>query len=463
MADKTSIQEAAQAYLCSIADGMGIVNFKKAVTKFYAFELEKKKTQNKDVITYDDFVQIINSIDSKGTVLSEAYNKTFVVAPGVTLTDIKKLFDGDEEWLKSSINIAKTLFEEIGTIDRDFTKIQRPGWKDIFYVRGDKEVMGNISKLFSIAKKTLERSPAQLSKIGDVKFTNINKWSTADIYFASNNAKKHIKNKLNNKNLDFIELNKLISDLIDSGDLLPLSLKKQPNRVTIKKVNFDRNKEEKMLAEIRYVGKSKWKPLYANDDNNGKITFHESQNSKGVGIGPSIPSTKYIAFYYSNKESSSKNENFKIQFRHDPSGESGGAYKGEVVTGTDAKAGSVSGEMIPELMKLFDPLAAATFKETHKTQKDEFKKEKKKENVKIEKFRPLYSKKNRTKYKKGQSPYDFKMSELSNKYVGNILNQLLIDFFESPSDTEEKDKRIRKFIEYATATSLGSSKFVLAK
>lgn len=463
MADDTAIQEAAQAYLCSVVDGIGLSNFNKVVAKLYAFETEKKKSQKKAVINFNDFAQIVNTVDSRETVLTEAYNKSFVDAPGVALNDIKKLFDKDDEWLKSSINIAKTLFEEIGNIDSNFTKIQRPGWKDIFYVRGDKEVMGNISKLFSIAKKNLDKSPDQLSRIGNVKFTNINKWSTADIYFASKNAKKEINDNLKNKHLDFLELNKLISDLIDSGDLLPLSLKKQPNKVTIKKVNFDRKKEEKLLAEIRYVGKSNWKPLYANDDGNGKITFHETKNSKGIGTGPAIPSAKYIAFYYSNKESLSKNENFRIQFRHDPSGESGGAYKGEVVTGTDAKAGSVSGEMIPELMQLFDSRAAATFKQDHASAKKDFQKEKKEENARIEKFKPIYSKSKRSKYKKGQSPYDYKMSELSNKYVGNKLNSLLIDFFESPSNAQERDRRIRKFIEYATATSAGSSKFVLAK
>lgn len=463
MADKTAVQEAAQAYFCSIADGMGLDSYKRATSKFYEFITYKKGLDKKYEPTFEDFAQILKTLKFKDSFLQEAYNKSFVDAPGVSLNEITKLFNEDPDWLKSSLNIAKTLFEEVGKIERDLVKITSKGWKDIFYVRGDEEIMGNISKLFGVARKNSQKNPAKIKSIGGVKFDNINKWSTADIYLGSKDAKKKISEMLKIKELDFIQLNKLISDLIDSGDLLPLSLKKQPNRVTIKKVNFNRKKEEEFLSEIRYVGKSDWKPLYAKDDGKGNITFHYAKNSKGEGTGASVNAGKYIAFYYTDKESLSKKEKYQVNFRHDPSGESGGAYKGEIVTGSEARGGSVSGEMISEIMMLFDKQLANKFKTAHTNGKKAFKAAKKEEIEFHKKFKPVYSKDNRSNYAKGKSPYDFKMSELSNKYISNELNSLLIDFFEGPSKKETRDARIRKFVEYAAATSLGSAKFVLAK
>lgn len=455
MTDKTAIQEAAQAYFCSVADGMGLVSYKKAKKAFYDLSLSNKRYKP----TFEDFGQILNTLKFKDSFLKEAYDKSYVDAPGVSFNEIIKLLNEDPDWLKSSLNIAETLFEEIGKIEKDLVKITSKGWKDIFYVRGDKEIMGNISALFGVAKKNLQKNPAKIKNIGGVKFDNINKWSTADIYLGSKDAKKKINETLKIKELDFIQLNKLISDLIDSGDLLPLSLKKQPNKVTIKKVNFNRKKEEEFLSEIRYVGKNDWKPLYAKDDGKGNITFHYTKNSKGEGTGASVNSGKYIAFYYTNKESLSKSQKYQINFRHDPSGDSGGAYKAEIITGPEARGGSVSGDMISDIMMLFDKQLANKFKTAHANGKKAFK-DAKKEFSKNSK--PVYSKNNRSNYPKGKSPYDLKMSELSNKYISNELNSLLIDFFEN-SKEETSDARIRKFVEYAAATSLGSAKFILAK
>jgi hypothetical protein len=454
MADKTAVREAAQAYFCSIADGVGLAKFQQISSSFYDLEKELKKKRQK--ITYADFVSLFTTKKDK-SILESAYKSNYVDAPGVTLNDIEKLFDEKNDWLKSSINIALELMNEIDSIDRDFVKIKSPGWGDLFYVRGDDEIMGTIAKLFKLAK---QNQGTNYKSLGNVRFDNINKWSTADIYFGSNDGLKKLKEKLKVKTLDFIELNKLISDLIDSADLLPLSLKFQPGNVTIKKVNFNRSKEEKYLSSLMYVGRNEWAPLYAYDDGKGNITFHYKAADAKTGRNP-VSAGKYVAFYFNDKNTIDKNS--RIQFRHDPSA---GAYKAEVVVGKEARGGSVSGEVVTDIIKLFDASLAAKYNTSLIAGKRQYMQEKRKEIAYHEdpkNNKKMYSKDERSKYPKDKSPYDFKMSQLSNETTGNILNSIMIEFFESPRDQEEKNRRIRKFIEYSTAISVGSSKFVLAK
>jgi hypothetical protein len=116
--------------------------------------------------------------------------------------------------------------------------------------------MGNIQKLFTIANE----SPMTVKK--QVSFGNVNKWNPADIYLASDKAKKQFKDTLSKakpKAFTFSNLNILTSDLIDSGDLLPLSLKKTTSTVTFQRVNFDRKKELETLKKLSVTGVSDWK------------------------------------------------------------------------------------------------------------------------------------------------------------------------------------------------------------
>ena len=87
----------------------------------------------------------------------------------------------------------------------------------------DNFVMSFFTEL--IKNKNKHKDPqAEIIKIPR-PFENINKWSTADIYFASDAAKKEIANMITEKKLDYTKLNAFISKMISSGDILPLSLK----------------------------------------------------------------------------------------------------------------------------------------------------------------------------------------------------------------------------------------------
>lgn len=220
----TKLFESAQALFCAMADYLGSVKSKQILNyKIYP--------------TYYDFKL------SNAKLIEDAYSK--LKTTGVKLNEMEKVLLKDVDWYKSSINIAVKLIEEIDKIDRDFSKIKSPGWTDFLYYRGAQggnEVMENIEKLFSIANKK------------EKQFGDINKWSPADIYFASKLAETKIQNVVSKPpdGFNFVNLNQLINSLIDSGDLLGVSLKKSPDGVKIYRINFSEEENEKLLEDIKY-------------------------------------------------------------------------------------------------------------------------------------------------------------------------------------------------------------------
>jgi hypothetical protein len=202
MADKTALAESSQALFCAVADFLG----------------ENKSDKILDIkkyLTYTDFKRAVGE-----GIVSKAEKR--IRTPGVSLTDIETFLGKNNDWYKSSVLIALKLVKDISGVDADF-KLKQEGFQNLFYFRGDQEVMGNIEQLFKIANK----SP--ITEKNQVKFGNVNKWSPADIYLATDIARSKISQEVQKakpKTYSFIDLNILTSNLIDSGDLLPLSLKK---------------------------------------------------------------------------------------------------------------------------------------------------------------------------------------------------------------------------------------------
>ena len=392
MAGQTAIQESAQALFCAIADFLGAQETKKS------FDVDKFPT-------YKDFYTKVKAPSNKGInqIIDESFKK-HVDSPGVTLKTIEDLFAKDNDWYKSSVNIAKKLMDELDSIDKDFVKIKKVNWSDIFYVRGDKKVMGNIAILFKRANEMLKKEPIK----GTIAFGDINKWCPADIYFASDSAYNQIENKVRtDKHMSFPELNKFISDLIDSGNLLPLSLKKQPHEVTIKKINFQRKKELDELMKYSFV----------------KAT----------------PKERYLEVKINKADSKAQ-----FSFTHDPSGN---VYKASIILSKEARAGSISGSLIPDVIKLIDTKFGNEFFNAMQKTKKKFAEEKVKASKGIDKT------KNRKKY-------DEMMAYLSKVYVTDELNKLLVNYL---NKSKNADKVIRLWMEYAGSTTAMSGKFVLAK
>jgi len=395
MAGQTAVQESAQALFCAVADFLGEAETKKA------FDTKKYPTYQD---FYTKYVPPSRYNKRINVILDEAFKK-YVNAPGVTLKTIEQLFKKDNDWYASSINIAKKMMLEINSIDQEFKKIQKVSWADVFYVRGDKQIMGNIAILYKRANETLKKVPIKNS----VVFGDINKWSPADIYFASEAAHKKIAERARSKDpITFIQLNNFISDLIDSGDLLPLSLKKQPNDVIIKKVNFDRKKELQELSKYSFVS--------------------------------ATPKERYLEVKINKNDTTAQ-----FSFTHDPSGN---VYKASIILSREARGGSFSGNLIPEIIKIVDPNFGKKFYDAmQKTKKD---------------FADAKAKYLKTSGKDNRDMYDIVMAEYSKKYVTDHLNKLIAEYL-NKNKSKNSDVLIRLWVEYAASSTIISAKFVLAK
>jgi hypothetical protein len=189
--------------------------------------------------------------------------------PQASLSVLEKFLEKNVDWYESSVLIAKKLVTDIDKVLGKTTGIKKPKASEIWFVRGDDTVMKNIQILFDKANATAKA----INKVDDIGtkgivFGDINKWSPADIYFASDKARDKIQKTVdansNKTGFIFSSLNILISDLIEQGQLLPLSLKKQTREVTLQKVNFSRQDELKVISKYEYNGTSPWKPYKIN-------------------------------------------------------------------------------------------------------------------------------------------------------------------------------------------------------
>lgn len=245
MADSPKEGEAAQALFCAIVDLKGtpfppIPNY---------------------IVFKQNYRREINTVRRK------------VVTPGVSESGIEQLLLRDNDWFLSSINIANKIFTETKRLAaKTHQKIKPPGL-DLFYVRGDKNVMDSIQALFKYTTDRVKDANKTQGK-NTLEFANINKWSPADIYLASKDAQRNLKRlaarqrvniKIGNFRINTIDnfqdysvLNLLIKHMIDKGDLLPLSLKKSPNgkNTIVKTINYVENDVQLALKkqDIKYHG-----------------------------------------------------------------------------------------------------------------------------------------------------------------------------------------------------------------
>jgi len=406
MADKTSIQEAAQALFCALADYVGSANIDKTF----------------DVVTYRNYDLFKSFWENDKRYSSQKINDVFnkvVDAPGVTINDIQRLFESDVTWYYSSVQIAKKIVKEAEKIDSSFSKIKSVGWKDLMYVRGDSDVMKNIEKLFKLAQKNEEKLNSIPGGGGTAPLSDVNKWSPADIYFASDLAKRKIKETLREKSspnskMNYAVLNTLVSNLIESGDLLPLSLKKQPRDVTIKKVNFDRTAEMKYVSQYKYH-KLKWesyRPGVARD-----LT---------ILINPQNPFSKIVV-------------------RHDAAGDGGGVFKGEIVLDKNARGGSFSRGPFIAVIRTVDSSFASRLESQIIKDQQEFAKAKKSILPLKQKNRILYDKLN---------------GENSGVYM-NPSFKMLADWLNS--NRKRSDTFVQQAYSYMSSRSENSGRFVIAK
>jgi len=397
MADKTALAESSQALFCAIADFLG----------------ERKSNQLLDLSKYSTYVKFKKNFSK--SIISAAFKR--ITTPGVSLKDIDEYLSNDDGWYKSSVLIAKKLIKDITLIDPDY-KIKQEGFQEIYYFRGDNEVMIPIEELFKIANN----SPATA-----VKFGNVNKWSPADIYLATMKAKKDIAKELlevrPTKSYTFPKLNILTSNLIDSGDLLPLSLKKTTIDVKLEKVNFDKKDELKKMkdASMSSKGVSDWRPYK-------RVKFGEKTETRDLKIH--------------------LNNGGMIKIRHDPTPKFVAEF---VVSGGEARGGSIGS--IAQFCAMFNFVDKTTSQKVLR----EFRDGEAKYKAALAKIESLR--------KTDKNKYDFERGTLSGINVVNRIMPILKPWFKrtSPKARRQVDDFIKILYSYVTSRAALSGKFVIAK
>ena len=392
MADLTSLAESSQALFCAIADYIGV----------------KETNIIFDINVSPNYTEFRNKVKEK--TIKEAHKR--IDTPGVQLLDIETFLKKDEKWFISSMQIAKKLVNDISSIDPDL-KIAQKGFQKLFYFRGDSDVMNNIEKLFKIANKSGYKS--------QTKFGNVNKWNPADIYLASDKAKKQIINEVRTakeKVYTFQNLNILTSDLIDSGDLLPLSLKKTTKEAILQQVNFDRKTEINLIKKIKIKNVTDWKPY--------KLVKY-----------PNKGETRDMRILLDTGGD--------IKLRHDPSAK---RFVAEAIfSKAEARGGSIGSiKVLCDIIRFVNPDVARQVLVKYENGE-------KKYNQAIEKIQYL---------RKDKKRFDFERGAISAIYIINEVMPILKKFFKD-NKQDQADQVLRLMFEYITSRTPLSGKFVIAK
>ena len=436
MTDPQTIEaEATQALFCAVADYVGKTQIDRVL------DLEK----------YPTYQSFLKNCSGAKNLIDRAYTETQI--PGITLKRMETFLKDNPSWYESSVITAKGLIKRLSSIvDKDFKRLERPGFANILYVRGAKadksraaNAMENIEALWKIANKN---NPSV--------FGDINKWSPADIYFVSSKADERIDNVLSDLNtsakggsatvessFDFNDLNELVSELLDSGDLLPLSLKKVvTGDVMIEKYNFSRDVTEKRLSSIKYEGISdQWKNKYTADK----------------------PFTRDIQIYFSEDKKQ------KIKIRHDPTSKAltaVGTIKTEIeVTGAGGRGGSTSSiDIMAGIVSKIDKKFGSDILKAHEKGLNDYKKA-------IDDLNKTFNitPSNKSKFlqdKEKYNTYKEMRVDLSGIHLCNSLMGTIYKYFHANEGEKKTEKILSKilqgFVAYTSSQSPQSGKFVKA-
>ena len=427
----TDEAEGAQALFSYIADSLGAHKTKLLFAPYL-------KNQDSKAF-FEEYKDMIN----------EAYSKNYVDT-SKSKTAIINYIKKNDSWFVSSLKIAQKLITEIDGIDKDFAKIKRPGWQNLYYQHGDEEIMQTMADLFKSANN-------QSSKADGTKyFGDINKWTPADIYFASSKAKSELKKLLMEPqtkadNLTFAKLNKTVTGLLNSGDLLPLSLKKVTGDVVIKKVNFSRSVENKLLATTKCTGVEPWHKMTG--------AFKVTTKSFMWTKEPPFPLSKGVGRRDIYIKLVSGGKTGRIQIRATPSA-SGRPSKGVKIilgyTGSSALGGQVVG--IPLFTKIVETVDKSFAQEIRRVWDREYPKFETAANAYI-KYGGGEKKYKGTKAQKAQFNDD--MGAISGLTVMNKLRPVIENYFKQPK--EKQNNVVRAIFAYTASRTPLSARFVIAK
>jgi len=494
MADETTKFESCQALFCAFVDLIG----RQASKKLF---FEKGKFPNGKMVyeTYEDFIKAKNVGNPKFNVaplMKKAYTETHT--PEMSFGACENFLKSSKSWFHSSIIIAVKLISDLHTNTAGgislakYNTLGSRGMQRIDYYRGDEEVMGNIEKIcrICIANTKALGSVKGIKNMKSVPFKDPNKWSPADIYYASKKATTEIAAVLKEAQdpdyapTYYYHLNNMIYDLMVSGDLLGVSLKKQPDpsKVKIELVNFSGTIKKNVLENLSYNSHTESKAFAAVKRTNKKT----GTGSRKIGkktirwSGGEVPlkpdellSRDFVVFC---KVGGSAGGN--IQMRHDPSGNSWKVdWKG---IGAGARGGSVTSlEIFCDIWHLVDPTAAKDMRKAGNAGMKEFTRQVKnfmndtKEVQRLQQipFKTVTSAgkwltdKGKTWFRFKSSAYDFQKGEISSTTFMNAVLPVLTDWFDKDTKKHKtkKDAFCRLLFQYVTSRHPLSGKFIIVK
>ena len=443
----TMYGESAQALFCAIADILG-------------------KTKSKKLLDLDLYSTYYEFKGPNRKIIDRAYK--FADTPGASLENIEEFLERPSDkngWYRSSVLIALKLMETLDGYMRDFgykkfNKFQAPKINNLLYKRGDDTIMGNIEALFKIANNN--RGYWTLMK--EVSFGDVNKWSPADMYFASvsgpTSAEKVIAKHLtrankNKSSYNIDDLNLMMDKLIKSGDLFPLSLKKQVKDVELQAVNFDAKLKADILNNIVY------KDIYKVEVKGKTVTKTGWKQDKG----PPNAMPRDLKAWYTKKEpqrdmnigivDSKGVQKGNIQIRHDPSGGGGGGWKVDFkYKGAQARGGSlVSWKIFGDILTLYNNAGGKQFISEYQAGVKLFSEYNKK------RLEPM---KQKFKAAHGDKGFNDLRGEISSRLLINRVMPI-IALSLSTMNQDSKTAFVRNIFQYVTSRSNKSGKFVIAK
>src|SRR5210317_1458354 len=388
--------EGAQALFCYIADILGA---KKSKIEFAPY-INKTKDSSE---FFDIYKSIIDLGYSTGAVKTEKSKDTII-----------KFIEKNNDWFMSSLKISLYLITEIDDfVSKKFAKIQAPKAQGLFYKHGDDVVMDGMAKLFKSANEEYKKAK------GSLFFGNINKWSPADIYFATSVAKKQIKKD-----------------------------------VVLKQVNFNRKDEEELLAETFADGVIPYKNMEGSFKVGPKSFKFDKPYSKGRegyrDIRAKLKSGKYTG---------------DLQFRHTPASNGRPSQGFKVVLkydGASALGGQVTSfPILVEQIKINDPEFAKKMADTFKIGYTEFEKAMKLYNQfggGNMRYKPPSNVKNKKELK---DKFNDDVGAISALTLMNPLRKVISDYFKKPS--EKTHNVMRTIFAYVASRTINSSPFVIAK
>jgi hypothetical protein len=510
MPDETTKFESSQALFCAFVDLVGDGAAKKIF-------FEKGNFPNGKMVyeTYQKFV----GYDDKGKKLSPSKvkdkqliqnRKNIEIAfgetdtPAMNLDAMEDFLGSNKPWFYSSVVIAVKLISDLhsktagGISLAAYKGLGRKGMGNIDYVRGDKDVMGNIEKIFKVCMNNQKAKATVLKGMQGVPFKDANKWSPADIYYASDKAKTRIQKFLTEAEDDSYEptyyhhLNTMIHELMVSGDLLGVSLKKQPDpkNVKISLVNFSQGIKDTILTDIHYkshnvpTGRKSFKNITP-DPKGGKREVKAPPKSKKKVIirwpGGAVPTKKESndmpgRDFVITLEGGSNAGN--IQMRHDPSNNGWKVdFKGK---GSGARAGSVTSYGIfCDIWALVDKSTANTFRSAMGDARTAFTTKVKQfmnDTKKVQRLQQIpfktvtdagkwITKGGKTWFRFKSSAYDFQKGEISAITFMNAILPILTAWFNRTDKKakSQQDAFCQLIFQYVTSRHPESGKFIIVK